>query len=535
MKILVTLISLFLSAFLFAQNPYSLHYTIQNSPLPSNNIKRILADDLDHIWMTTDSGLVRYYKDEWEVFNISNSGIYSNDLNYFYIDNYNNLWFQVRRGYHDYIFQKFNGVNWIYTDTSNICIDERDIFAVDDNEGKWILQLRGFDLKYLYYLLEDSCKFFTNNDLGIDLYGSENILIDKNNRLWLTSLGLFPSGIAYYESNIWHSYAHSQLIRGLDIDYSNDIVWLLGLVSSDGYGVISFNYNNLNSHQIYSFNNMFINAFNDIKIDSSGTILYYLGWPGGGGYRWLYYFMPYNSTNEVLYTFLEIDLRNFDMDQFMNKYVASDNGLYIINEEGIIFERSIARNRNLGFDSTLVGNTTQKELTIYNPYSSALMIDSISFTSSAFYSIDFTPMSLPPMDSATITIAFQPDSSVQYLEGVNFYDNYAVHTINLKGKGYLIVGVQENELNSFSFDLFQNYPNPFNPVTTISYQIPERGFVTLKVYDILGNEVATLVNEEKPAGIYQVELDGLNLSSGIYFYRLRAGKFVESKKMVLMK
>ena len=86
-----------------------------------------------------------------------------------------------------------------------------------------------------------------------------------------------------------------------------------------------------------------------------------------------------------------------------------------------------------------------------------------------------------------------------------------------------------------AFSLFQNYPNPFNPMTKIKYQIPELSFVTLKVYDVLGNEVITLVSEEKPIGNYEVEFDATVLPSGIYFYRLQAGSFVETKKMVLMK
>jgi len=88
------------------------------------------------------------------------------------------------------------------------------------------------------------------------------------------------------------------------------------------------------------------------------------------------------------------------------------------------------------------------------------------------------------------------------------------------------------------FALNQNYPNPFNPVTTITYQIPERGIVTLKVYDVLGNEVTTLVNEESTtggAGIYDVEFNATGLPTGIYFYQLRAGEFIETKKMILLK
>jgi len=85
------------------------------------------------------------------------------------------------------------------------------------------------------------------------------------------------------------------------------------------------------------------------------------------------------------------------------------------------------------------------------------------------------------------------------------------------------------------FYLEQNYPNPFNPTTTIGYQIPEFSFVTIKVYDVLGIEIATLVNEEKPSGNYKMEFNASSLASGVYFYQLKAGNFVETKKMVLMK
>jgi photosystem II stability/assembly factor-like uncharacterized protein len=85
------------------------------------------------------------------------------------------------------------------------------------------------------------------------------------------------------------------------------------------------------------------------------------------------------------------------------------------------------------------------------------------------------------------------------------------------------------------FLLNQNYPNPFNPTTTIKYDIPKTSSVTLKVYNVLGQEVATLVNEKKEAGSYEVQLDGSKLSSGVYFYRLTAGILTETKKLILLR
>jgi len=97
-----------------------------------------------------------------------------------------------------------------------------------------------------------------------------------------------------------------------------------------------------------------------------------------------------------------------------------------------------------------------------------------------------------------------------------------------------IVNVNDNK-GITEFDLKQNFPNPFNPTTKIEYQIPELSFVTIKLYDVLGNEIETLVNEEKLTGTYEVEFDASELSSGIYCYKIVAGDFVDVKKMLLVK
>jgi 5'-nucleotidase / UDP-sugar diphosphatase len=115
-------------------------------------------------------------------------------------------------------------------------------------------------------------------------------------------------------------------------------------------------------------------------------------------------------------------------------------------------------------------------------------------------------------------------------------------TITPINRGNIVAGVKgidEGELPE-QFRLEQNYPNPFNPSTKIEFRIADFGLVTLKVYDILGNEIATLVNEEKQPGTYEVEFDShsgevRNLVSGVYFYQLNAGEFVNTKKMILLK
>jgi hypothetical protein len=132
--------------------------------------------------------------------------------------------------------------------------------------------------------------------------------------------------------------------------------------------------------------------------------------------------------------------------------------------------------------------------------------------------------------------------------GLNPYDSTDANTLDAQGYTML-----EEYLNTITtdtstttatetaaavikeFKLEQNYPNPFNPTTTIAYQIPKQSSVTLKVYDLLGKEVATLVHETKTAGSYKAVFNGARLSSGIYFYKLTAGTYASVKKLMLVK
>ena len=97
----------------------------------------------------------------------------------------------------------------------------------------------------------------------------------------------------------------------------------------------------------------------------------------------------------------------------------------------------------------------------------------------------------------------------------------------------MLSGVAEGR--QLTFALHQNYPNPFNPSTTIQFTIVNRQLTIVKVYDVMGREVATLVNEVKEPGTYTVQFSGSGLASGVYFYRLQAGTYVETRKLLLLK
>ena len=117
---------------------------------------------------------------------------------------------------------------------------------------------------------------------------------------------------------------------------------------------------------------------------------------------------------------------------------------------------------------------------------------------------------------------------------IDYEQNIFSSSVNVIMNNNSVTDADDDRLPS-NFSLEQNYPNPFNPTTAISYQITAFSHVMLKVYDLLGREVATLVDEMKQPGRYEVKFNGSNISSGTYFYRLQAGDFISTKKLVLMK
>lgn len=139
---------------------------------------------------------------------------------------------------------------------------------------------------------------------------------------------------------------------------------------------------------------------------------------------------------------------------------------------------------------------------------------------------------------STWSLKQAPDSSALYY--TTFTDNRNGWMIGEEGKIYKFNPNSSNIISNQtlipkSIYLYQNYPNPFNPTTTIKYGIPQNGLVKLVVYDLLGKEVATLVNDEQSAGYYEVTFDASKLTSGVYFYKITSGDFSDVKKMLLVK
>ena len=178
----------------------------------------------------------------------------------------------------------------------------------------------------------------------------------------------------------------------------------------------------------------------------------------------------------------------------------------------------------LKFDTIYIKNTGTYELNV----------DSIYSTDDQF---TFYPnnLNISVGDSQGIYVAFQPTRlGISSGKIVFIHDGISViDSIQVSGNG--VTDIKDEKGMPEKFKLYQNYPNPFNPTTTIQFDIPKTLFVTLKVNNVLGQEVATLVNENKNPGRYEINFDASSLPSGVYFYRITAGEYVSEKKLLLIR
>ena len=193
---------------------------------------------------------------------------------------------------------------------------------------------------------------------------------------------------------------------------------------------------------------------------------------------------------------------------------------------------------SLVFGYVTLGDSLGLFLQITNNSDHQIEINSVYSREPVYSIVEALPIIIPAYGSQSITVKFKPELEKDYLDNLHLrWDTEGqriAQVVPLTGSADPNSSyVNENKIQDYY--LSQNYPNPFNPFTTIRYQIPTTEIVSLKIYDVLGRELLSLVNEEKPAGSYKAEFEATGLPSGIYFYTLTAGNFRETKKMVLLK
>jgi hypothetical protein len=190
--------------------------------------------------------------------------------------------------------------------------------------------------------------------------------------------------------------------------------------------------------------------------------------------------------------------------------------------------------KQVNFEITSLNHQDDTVLTILNLGDLDITISSLITTSNNF-TISGDTRRILPLTSADYTIRFSPDSAGSYSGLLIITSNSPTTPDTVRLSGKMVLGVQGKSQRPRFFSLHQNYPNPFNPSTVIEYDLPSREYVSLKVYNILGQEVAVLAEGLQEPGYKSVSFENTKLPSDVYIYRLTSGKFIETKKMLLIK
>jgi len=376
-----------------------------------------------------------------------------------------------------------------------------------------------------------------NNSTGL-----KNLLVAKFNNngdsLWYKTFysGLFDSGDSIKaegfsvaptfdggcmlagevtEPGIWGSYA--LLMR---LNASGDVLWTKGYFHPDNlwqrnvaYKLVQLPFN---EYLMYLKRNVGSTsaAGTLIKLSLSGDSLW-----SQVGYDYRLMLNTVDEQGGILFTgYVTADIAVFIRTTMGGLYVSPQLSLPINNSI------NVSLNPNLVWGSPHFVNS-----------SSVQVATDSAFTDIVFDSTNVTANTLQVTQLSPITKYFWRVQSFGKEGGPTLWSEVWNFTTQVA------VSVEDNSDMPASFSLEQNYPNPFNPTTTITYAIPllggeERGgLVTLKVFDLLGNEISTLVNENKEAGYHSIDFNASDLPSGVYFYRIQAGDFVDSKKMLLLK
>lgn len=235
--------------------------------------------------------------------------------------------------------------------------------------------------------------------------------------------------------------------------------------------------------------------------------------------------------------------------QIYSSPILHDSTFYFGGTNGNIYAVNYSSMANVPLLTTKVSNlqcgdrenTASFDTTTYF-YNKGTSTDSISIISSMKeVSVEPSNFYLAAHDSQQVKITVNPTAltAKSYSCTISAKSNWAVPAVTIdsyvKFKIEVKTDVSKQDQTIRYYNLEQNFPNPFNPSTVISYQLPELSKVKLKIYNIMGKEVASLVDKEQNTGMYNVTFDGKDLSSGIYFYKIEAGKYVKTQKMLLLK
>ncbi len=557
-------------------------YDSTNSGLPNDIIESIAVDSSNNVWIGTySSGVVKFDGKNWTIYNRSNSIIQNTPIESISTDPRGNLWFGVWWGQYKASFingsiVKYDGQSWTSynASNSNMSPSGASTIAFDKAGIAWIGTVDG-----VYLFDGKNWMNYSTYNTGLPSYNGFSLTIDSMGNKWIgtkpfsNGINYVGGGLTKFDGKKWTVYnttnsgMPSNTITSLAVEDSG-IIWVgtdNGLIKFDGQNWITFDTSNskIPSNNIFS-----------IAIDNNNII--WIGTDNGlgkfDGNNWY----NYNSNNSSL---PDNYVESITIDKYGNKWIGTEwDGIAKFN--GTIWEVYNSKNSNFPngniYGTIAISNSGNiwvatdaglarfngSNWSVYNTNNSGIPSNNVLSiaiddannkwigTSSYWNGSNYIGGGMVKYDGTNWTVYNSSNSSLPANQvvtividksgnkwmGVKDQNSYLKGSIAVFNEGGIISSIKSSYENiQQGYLLYQNYPNPFNPTTVIDYKIPRSGLVTLKIYDILGREVATLVDDEKPAGNYKVSFDGSRLSSGIYFYRIQAGDYVSVKKMILMK
>ncbi len=519
-------------------------YTSTNG-LPADHFGYIQLDEAKNIWVSYNGGLVKFTPPNTVVVKISNQSV-----NALLVENSTTQWISI---YNEGL-KKLDGQNIVSYNTSNSGLPDFNIskVVVDNNKNKWIGTKKGL-IKYdgnIWTVYDTTNSILPSNNIS-------NIVMDKFNNIWISikanNYGMFgekfinAGGITKIAPNgTWEIYTtkNSQIPSDNVIDINIDTlgnVWGIthrydtsstGTIKYAGMdGLIKFSNGNWSIYTTANTNGQFPNSdyAQQLVIDKNNNIWLnnFLSLIKFNGIAWTVY--DGQNTNNALPYYIQV----FTFDKNNTLWMVDERGDTLISYNGTswgkrpIFPLRIgANNRNaqaitLDKDNNLWFGTNDTYV------DGGVFKYNINLNEWINYRIDNSPL---PSNNV-VSISIDSDNN-KYFGCGRSYD--VIKGLIVFNEGGITSVENKIEIPSH-YILKQNYPNPFNPVTTINYQLPYSNYVTLKVYNILGEEIATLVNGEQKAGNHTIAFNASKISTGVYFYKLQAGSFTEIKKMVVVK
>ena len=512
-------------------------YNSENSALPDDDIHCLQFDPSGVLWLGTDKGLTRFDGTHWTTYNTANSGLPENEIRTMDIDTYGNIWLGLRH----YGLVGFDGTNWQNYQLVDRMIPSgrviRDI-EIDKNNSIWFGSRDGL-IKYK----EGGWILYNTLNSGIPDNEILSVTSDKNGNLWIGTSWVESgrSCLSMFDGENWVTFDSvlstvpdiENSIKALEVDAAGNL-WIgleyHGLIKYDGtdWSLYDRMNSSLPSDRITQLlhdgkDNLWIGTgaavehIPDELVQAGGLVKYNKG-----------VFTTYNLNNTPL-PYSSIGALAVDssgtiwISTYLNNYYYFPDYCGGVSRfDGQTWTTFDTSNSLLTHNSIASIQVDSKNNIWIGSYRDGL----IKINTSGDWKSYITQNSkILSNNIRTLAIDKKDNIWISYGESDG---------LSIFKEGGISSDIVDNYLPE-RYHLFQNYPNPFNAKTTIKYSLQQASHVEIKVYNLLGEEIATIVNQYQHTGIYRTKVDLTSSASGIYFCTMKAGNFIKTFKMVLIK